>query len=151
MLTFDSMRKVIRVWHHVTPQDDGYGTEVKFTVDYDYFKLHSVPDFYEMICEKHCSPDEKYYNRNTELRNLAKALKNRELLKWNQAFTRERGLVYCRVDLFPCTQQKPDINLGLSSHVETVCQLVLSASANNWISVPEKEKAIETFKYYSLI
>ena len=29
------------------------------------------------------------------------------------------------VDLFPRTRQKSDINLGLSSHVETVCLLVL--------------------------
>lgn len=31
---------------------------------------------------------------------------------------------YLAVDMFPRTRQKSDINLGLSSHVETVVQLV---------------------------
>ena len=43
------------------------------------------------------------------------------------------------VDMFPRTRQKSDINLGLSSHVETVCLLVRRNSLHIDIDVDVEE------------
>lgn len=46
-----------RVWHHVTPADAGYGTEVEVHLPGDYFRNHSVKKFYEYIAgQQHCHP-----------------------------------------------------------------------------------------------
>ena len=44
------------IWHHVTPEDGGYGTKVRFYITCDYFKNHTVQDLYNEICSKHLSP-----------------------------------------------------------------------------------------------
>ncbi|MBE7042677.1 MAG: hypothetical protein E7399_04180 [Ruminococcaceae bacterium] len=56
----------IRVWHHVTRDDGGYGTEVDFTIPFDYFLTHTVEDLYQEICRRHLSPS-IYINRNDEI------------------------------------------------------------------------------------
>lgn len=80
LLEFDSERRKIRVWHHITPNDWGYGTEVDFSLDYDYFKRNSVSQFYKMVCGKHISPVKSVYNEERELQEISSALRNRGIL-----------------------------------------------------------------------
>jgi len=51
----------IRIWHHVTPDDGGYGTEVDFTISDDYFMSHTVEDLYREICRRHLSCKSKRF------------------------------------------------------------------------------------------
>lgn len=41
-----------RLWHHVTPADGGYGREVDLYLPGDYFKSHTVKQFYEMVAQQ---------------------------------------------------------------------------------------------------
>ncbi|MBE7018870.1 MAG: VWA domain-containing protein [Ruminococcaceae bacterium] len=64
----------IRIWHHVTPDDGGYGTEVDFTISDDYFMSHTVEDLYREICRRHLSPS-MYIDRQSEIACLKLHLK----------------------------------------------------------------------------
>lgn len=45
------------VWHHVTPADAGYGTEVKVYLPSDYFRSNTVEEFYDDIAgNQSCRP-----------------------------------------------------------------------------------------------
>ena len=37
------------IWHHVSPADAGYGTEIRYHLPADYLKNHSVKEFYERL------------------------------------------------------------------------------------------------------
>lgn len=63
-----------RLWHHVTPADGGYGTEVDIYLPADYFQTHSVKTFYEFVTTKHCRPDPKYVDKSAQLKELTKQL-----------------------------------------------------------------------------
>ena len=65
----------IRVWHHVTRDDGGYGTEVDFTIPIDYFLTHTVEDLYGQICAMHLSPS-IYIDVKAEIECLKSCLKD---------------------------------------------------------------------------
>ena len=57
----------IRVFHHVTPSDGGYGQEVDLAFDAEYFRTHTVEEFYEDVAKKNTSPHPAFVDREAEL------------------------------------------------------------------------------------
>lgn len=64
------------IWHHVTPADGGYGTEVRKLFPMDYMERCSVGSLYDQICGLHVSPSPQYYDRERELERLEYALRS---------------------------------------------------------------------------
>ena len=64
-----------RLWHHVNPADGGYGVELDMHLPADYFRTHSVQEFYKFVTTKHCSPDPRYVDKSAEIKELRKQLR----------------------------------------------------------------------------
>ncbi len=64
------------LWHHVTPEDGGYGTEVRLNFPADYFKTHTVEDLYNSPTSMHMRPTPNSFNREKEIETLKNALKS---------------------------------------------------------------------------
>ena len=68
--------KRFRVWHHITPADACYGTEVDVYLPDDYFQTHSVKRFYEHIAQQqHCRPSSKCFDKHQEMKDLTAQLR----------------------------------------------------------------------------
>ena len=65
----------LRVRHHVTPADAGYGTEVDVLLPADYFQNHSVKKFYEHIAQQqNCRPRAQVFDKRQEIKDLTAQL-----------------------------------------------------------------------------
>ena len=65
-----------RLRHHVTPSDGGYGMEVDLLLEKDYFRTHSVNEFYDFVSGQMAKPDPKYMDKKQELRDLKQKLQD---------------------------------------------------------------------------
>lgn len=64
------------LWHHVTPADGGYGVETQLYLPADYFKTHTVKEFYEMVCDGHCRPRPDLFNKAEQIKTIKQQLKD---------------------------------------------------------------------------
>lgn len=65
-----------RVWHHITPADACYGTEVDVHLPADYFQNHSVKRFYEHISQQqNCRPRPQVFDKHQEIKDLTAQLR----------------------------------------------------------------------------
>ncbi|MBQ8202621.1 MAG: hypothetical protein IJZ74_12725 [Clostridia bacterium] len=70
-----------RVWHHISPTDGCYGTEVDISLPADYFETHSVKALYELIAPmQHCRPSKQHYDKHAEIKKLKEQLSKAGLI-----------------------------------------------------------------------
>lgn len=79
MLTNDGNGR-FTLWHHVTPADGGYGTEVKETFKIGHYSKDTVGQLYHYIASLHMSPSEAYYDQKREVEALTNAMESLGLL-----------------------------------------------------------------------
>ena len=71
-----------RVWHHVTPADACYGTEVDVYLSADYFQKHSVKKFHEHIAQQqNCRPHAQAFDKRQEIKSLTQQLRGASWLE----------------------------------------------------------------------
>lgn len=63
------------VWHHVTPADGGYGREVNLYLPADYFKKHTVKQFYETVAQMQ-TLHPKNVDKRQEIKDLTAQLRD---------------------------------------------------------------------------
>jgi len=64
------------VWHHISPEDGGYGTEVEVYLSADYFQKHSVKKFYEFIaCKQNCRPVGQSFDKQQQIKTITEKLR----------------------------------------------------------------------------
>ena len=71
----------IAVWHHVTPIDGCYGSEVELELPSNYFRKHTAEQFYEFIASNStcCEPSPWVFDKEKEIEFMFQQLKNE---KW---------------------------------------------------------------------
>ncbi len=67
------------IWHHVTPADGGYGTEVRENFKIGQYNKDSVGQLYSYISSLHLSPSERFYSSIQEIKALTNAMEHLKL------------------------------------------------------------------------
>ena len=79
-LITDNGNGYFTVWHHVTPEDGGYGTEVKQKFRVGRFTKENIGLLYSHLAAMHQSPHPSFYNEQAEIEALATHMENLGLL-----------------------------------------------------------------------
>lgn len=79
-LITDNGNGYFTVWHHVTPADGGYGTEVKQKFRIGRFTRDNIGLLYSHISALHQSPQPSYYNEKEETEALIREMERLGLL-----------------------------------------------------------------------
>ena len=64
----------IRVFNRITPADAGYSQRVDLPLPGDYFRTHSIEEFYDFIAAKNTHPDPSFVDRERETEEIRKTL-----------------------------------------------------------------------------